>query len=284
VAVKGKTTAPLHDGKLSLVRLINSFRPDGTTISGDISSGNWAGWAIVPPPAPKSFQTVHATWTVPMVKCDPFEMAGAAEWVGIDGATPQAATVEQAGTETDCVLGQGTYHPWWELFGWPNRSDINDGAAVDLSGNLHVRPGDSVSAEVVAGQGSGGPGVPGAGQYLFYLANLTEGWSTSIIQPQAVPLTNPVPPNQSAEWIAEQPSCFWICQALAQYGQVTFTDMFLSLNTLAYPFGAIFAPGDPNPPGPFNGEEVDLISGSTIKATGSPLINENTEVVTWHHK
>jgi hypothetical protein len=283
-SVKGRTVAPLHDRNLSLVRLIDSFRPGGQTIFGTVSSGNWAGWTITPPPAPRRFQVASATWNVPAVSCDPFEMAAASEWVGIDGTGAHASTVEQAGTETDCVLGQGTYHPWWELFGWPNRSDINDGAAVYLSGDLHIHPGDIVSVEVVAGQGSGGAGFPGANQYLFSLANLTEHWSTTMLQPPVTPLSSPVPPNQSVEWIVEQPSCFWTCQALAQYGHVTFNGMDLGLDTFAFPFGAIFPPGDPNPPGPFNGQESDLISGSTVKATGSPLLNENEELVTWLHK
>jgi Peptidase A4 family len=271
VAMKGKIAAPLRDTGLSVVRLLNKFLAANLRISGDNSAGGWAGWVNVNPPKPPgSYQSAFAMWTVPKVSCDFGEMAAASEWVGIDGFNE--STVEQTGTETDCVLGQGTYGAWFELFGTP----VDDGFAVDLPGNDHIHPGDRVSAQVVAGQGSGGSGFPGAGEYLFYMFNFTEGWSWQIIEPSSA--LTPAPPNQTLEWIVEQPSCFWVCQALAQYGQVSFTGMELSLNTFAYPFGPAF------PPSKFQGFPVDLVTGGTLKETGSNLVNGNTENVTFVHK
>jgi hypothetical protein len=280
VDVDGKTAAPLHDGNLGLVRLIDSFRPDGLKIFEDASSGGWAGWVDTLPPG--SYQSSSATWTVPKVSCDPLENSAAVEWVGLDGFGE--STVEQTGTQTFCEFGQDSYGAWWELFGTP----VNGGALVNLPGNDHVHPGDQIFDQVVAGQGSpvagppGGPGFPGAGQYLFYMVNFTERWSFWVIEPPSA--LNPSPPDQTVEWIVEQPSCFWTCQALAQYGQVTFTGMDLTLNTFAYPFGPVFPPGDPDSPGPFNGFSVNLVTGTTLKETGSSLAGGNREVVTFVHK
>jgi hypothetical protein len=271
VTMNGKTAAPLRDPSFKVVRLLNSFLSANQKISGNNSTGGWAGWVNVNPPTPPGgYESAFAEWTVPKVSCDFGEMAAASEWVGIDGFNE--STVEQTGTESDCVLGQGTYGAWFELFGTP----VNDGFAEDLPGNDHIHPGDRVSAQVVAGQGSGGSGFPGHGQYLFYMFNFTEGWSWQIIEP--VSALAPAPPNQTAEWIVEQPSCFWVCQALANYGHVSFTGMTVALNTFAYPFGPVFSPST------FPGFPVNLVTDGTLKETGSALVNGNVEAVTFVHK
>jgi hypothetical protein len=274
VAVNGRRAGPLHDGNLSLVRLLNSFLRENLKISRDNSDGGWAGWVNVSPPSPPGqYESAFADWTVPKVSCDFGEMAGASEWVGIDGFGE--STVEQAGTQSDCVLGQGTYAAWWELFGTP----VEGGGQVDLPGDDHIHPGDHVSALVVAGHGSGNSSLlyPGEGTYLFTMVNFTEHWVFQAIQPMQGTL-KPSPPNLTAEWIVEQPSCFWVCQALANYGQVSFTGMFLTLNNFDYPFGPTF------PPSMFPGAVLSLVTGSTLKETGSSLTNGNNEVVTFVHK
>lgn len=54
--------------------------------------------------------------------------------------------------------------------------------------------------------------------------------------------------------------------------------MFLTLNTFDYPFGSTF------PPSMFPGTAVSLVTGSTLKETGSSLTGGNKEVVTFVHK
>ena len=283
VAVDRRAAAPLQDRKLSLVSLMNRLLPARLQISRNNSAGGWAGWVDVSPPPPPvgggQYESAFANWTVPKVSCDPFEMAGASEWVGIDGFGE--STVEQAGTQSDCVLGQGTYAAWWELFGTP----VQGGLQVDLPGDDHIHPGDHVSVLVVAGHGSGDPSLffPGEGTYLFTFENFTEHWGYQVIEPAPGALT-PSPPNLTAEWIVEQPSCFWVCQALAQFGTVAFTGMSLSLNTQDYPFGGTFPPGDMSLPGPFSGSAQSLTTDGTLKATGSSLVGGNAEVVTFVHK
>jgi len=274
VAVNGKTAASLYDRNLGLVHAMNSFLSARLQISRNNSAGGWGGWVNVSPPSPPGqYESTFADWTVPKVSCDFLEMAGASEWVGLDGFG--GSTVEQAGTQSDCVLGQGTYAAWWELFGTP----VAGGSQVDLPGDDHIQPGDRVSVTVVAGHGSGDSSLffPGQGTYLFTFVNFTENWGFQVIEPMQGALT-PSPPNVTAEWIVEQPSCFWVCQALAQFGTVSFTGMFLTQNTFDYPFGPTF------PPSAFPGLVVSLVTGSTLKETGSALTGGNKEVVTFVHK
>jgi hypothetical protein len=277
VDLNGRPAALLHDGSLSLVRLINGFLPPALQIGrNNMNSGNWAGWVSVNPPSPPGqYEVASGEWTVPKISCDFLELAADSEWVGIDGWGE--STVEQAGTDTYCEAGQGTYWAWWELFGTP----VNGGEEVGLPGSYHVHPGDRVSVTVVAGHGSGDAALdfPGEGTYLFDIANLTEGWHFQVIEPESEPL-KPSLQNLTAEWIVEQPGCFWACQALAQYGQVTFTDMALTTNQFDYPFGT------PSAPLMFQGFPVDLVSGGTLKETGSPLSGAtgNSETVTFLHK
>jgi Peptidase A4 family len=268
VQADGRASAPLHDRGLSLIGLMNGFLPSTERIPRNNSAGGWAGWVNVSPPTGKSYQSSFAEWTVPSVSCDPFEMAGASEWTGVDGFNE--STVEQLGTQSDCVVGTGTFAAWFELFGTP----ISGGFQVDLPDADHVHPGDLISAQVVAGQGSGGSGFPGLGMYLFNMVNFTEHWSWSTL----TAAVSPAPPDQTAEWIVEQPSCFWVCQALAVYGKVRFTDMDMSLSTFAYPFGPIF------PPSTFPGFSVNLVTDGTLKETGSPLVKGNEEDVSWVHR
>ncbi len=60
--------------------------------------------------------------------------------------------------------------------------------------------------------------------------------------------------------------------------------MLLSLNSFDYPFGPVFPPGDTTPPGPFPGFAVSIVTGGTLKETGSSLSGGNKEVVTFVHK
>ena len=276
ISGSGKAESPLHDPSYRLIGLLSTFVPRGISLTpSNGTSTNWAGWADPVPPSPHLYQTVSASWTVPMVSCNLGEMSSAVEWVGLDG--DGNSTVEQDGTQTQCIAGQGTYSAWWELFG----STVAGGFEVGLPGYDHVKPGDQMTASVIAGQGSGGPGytmpAPQNGAYLFSITDSTQHWSWFGIEG---PGFNPHPAQTSAEWITEQNSCFWICQSLAAYGSVTYSDMLVGDNTFAFPFGSVSAPG--SVPG---GGELDLVAGGVLKESGSPLLAGGTsEVTAWHHR
>lgn len=273
----GKAESPLRDQSYRLIRLLSTFVPRGISLTpSNGTSTNWAGWADPIPPSPHLYQTVAASWTVPKVSCNPGEMSSAVEWVGLDG--DGNSTVEQDGTSTQCILGTGTYGAWWELFG----SNIAGGFQMNLPGYDHVNPGDRMTASVIAGQGSGGPGytmpAPPDGGYLFSITDSTQHWSWFSIEGPG--FNNPHPAQTSVEWITEQNSCFWVCQSLAPYGSVTYTGMRVGDNTFAFPFGSLVAPG--SVPG---GGELDLVSGGILKESGSPLgPGGDSETTTWHHR
>ena len=263
----GKAESPLHDPSYRLIGLLSTFVPRGISLTpSNGTSTNWAGWADPVPPSPHLYQTVSASWTVPMVSCNLGEMSSAVEWVGLDG--DGNSTVEQDGTQTQCIAGQGTYSAWWELFG----STVAGGFEVGLPGYDHVKPGDQMTASVIAGQGSGGPGytmpAPQNGAYLFSITDSTQHWSWFGIEG---PGFNPHPAQTSAEWITEQNSCFWICQSLAAYGSVTYSDMLVGDNTFAFPFGSVLAPERPG------GGELDLVADGTL-GDGTRLAAGTSEI------
>src|SRR5689334_19808404 len=97
-----------------------------------LGSQNWAGWSnfaglpLLPKPGAVSYVT--GEWTVPTLNCAGDD-ADSSIWVGIDGMTTQ--TVEQIGTEQDCVAGKPVYKAWWETYPSP-KTPIS----------MAVKPGD----------------------------------------------------------------------------------------------------------------------------------------------
>jgi hypothetical protein len=114
------------------------------------TSTNWSGYAAAG--APGSFQTVSASWTQPTVTCTA-QTAYSAFWVGLDGDT--TSTVEQLGTEADCVGGVPRYSSWYEMY--PHRS---------FPAPVAVVPGDTYHASVVA---------QGNGRFVLSLQDITAG-------------------------------------------------------------------------------------------------------------
>src|SRR5262249_15600610 len=61
----------------------------------------------------RSFSSVSGSWVQPKVTCGS-QNAYSSYWVGLDGYnTP---TVEQLGTEGDCVNGVDQYYAWFEMY------------------------------------------------------------------------------------------------------------------------------------------------------------------------
>ena len=106
----------------------------GTTNS---TSSNWSGYAVTGGP----FTSVSASWTQPAVTCAAGETSYSSFWVGLDGDTSN--TVEQIGTDSDCVNGVPTYYAWYELY-------------PKIPAQLvTISSGDAISASVTA-DGHGG--------------------------------------------------------------------------------------------------------------------------------
>lgn len=94
-------------------------------------SSNWSGFAADGGP----FTSVGASWVQPTLACAPGETSYSSFWVGIDGDNDN--TVEQIGTDSDCVNGTPTYYAWYEMY--PKSSatlaPIPAGAAITASVN-----------------------------------------------------------------------------------------------------------------------------------------------------
>jgi hypothetical protein len=76
------------------------------------NSENWSGYAVTS--SKDSFTAASGTWLVPTPDCKTTPNAYSATWVGIDGWVSN--TVEQIGTETDCVNGNPSSYAWYEFY------------------------------------------------------------------------------------------------------------------------------------------------------------------------
>src|SRR5438876_3385239 len=110
-------------GAIALCAALGTSATTATTVAGHApnirlragTSTNWSGYSTTG--APGSFQNASATWVQPQVTCTS-QNTYAAFWVGLDG--DGTSTVEQLGTEADCVGGQARYSSWYEMY--PRRS------------------------------------------------------------------------------------------------------------------------------------------------------------------
>ena len=138
-------------------------------------STNWSGYTDTT----GRFTKASASWTQPAGHCSSGQQF-AAFWVGIDGFN--SSTVEQTGSEVDCVGRTAEYVAWFEMFPGPSENYSNT-----------VRAGDHFNATVTFNGGE---------SFTLFIQDTTQGWSHS---------TNAslgsTPGLSSAEVIAEAPCC-----------------------------------------------------------------------------
>ena len=158
----------------------------------NVTSGNWSGYAVTG--AKGSVTDVKGSWIVPAIAgtC-PSTNQYSSFWVGIDGYT--SSTVEQIGTDSDCVNGKAVYYAWYEFY--PHFS---------YTIPLTVKPGDTIFAEVTA---------QGKGQFTVTLTDKTTPGTFS--KSAKIPSAD----QSSAEWIAEAPYSGGILP-LADFNTVSF--------------------------------------------------------------
>src|SRR6266581_3226764 len=138
------------------------------------TSTNWSGYAAAG--APGSFGSVAASWTQPSVSCTA-QNTYSAYWVGLDGDT--TSTVEQLGTEADCVNGAARYYSWFEMYPHPG-----------YYATVTVVPGHSYRASVT---------FVGSGNFRLSLQDTTTG--QSFVTTQRLPSAK----RASVEAIVEAP-------------------------------------------------------------------------------
>ncbi len=168
----------------------------GRRVSGGIrhqaESTNWSGYAGTA----GTYTSAAASWTQPSVTCSRGDQYSAF-WVGIDGYS--SGTVEQTGTEADCVGRTAEYSAWYEMYPGPSENYPNT-----------VRPGDHLSASVT---------YLGSNAFRLTIADSTEGWTQTTTHSLAGAA------RSSAEVIVEAPCCTFSggILPLADFGTVSFT-------------------------------------------------------------
>jgi hypothetical protein len=167
------------------------------------TSSNWAGYAAAG--ASGAYNSVAGTWTQPALRCGP-QNTYSAFWVGLDGDT--TSTVEQLGTEADCIGGAPQYSSWWEMY--PKGSH---GTTVG------VFPGHTYHASVV---------FVGNGRFQLSLQDVTSGASFTTVQ------RLPSAQRASAEAIVEAPWSGGVLP-LSNFGTAQFSGVTANGATMAAP-------------------------------------------------
>lgn len=211
------------------------------------TSLNWAGYAVETSlinPQNNAVSNVKGSWIVPKVTCPTAASNSySATWIGIDGYSDN--TVQQTGTEQDCIDGQPRYHAWYEMYPKPS-----------FQVNLPVKAGDTMSAEV---------SYVGKNKFVLTLTNASTGQTFTTTQK-----SNAL--RQSAEWITEAP---WSggTLPLADFGTQYFTSAGLTLNGQS---------GTINSVGQYDAITMTDSSGNP-KATPSALSGEGSSFsITWN--
>jgi hypothetical protein len=198
-------------------------------------SYNWSGYAVTA--ATGSVTDVKSSWIVPTVAstCAGVPEGYAAFWTGIDGWSSN--TVEQIGTDSDCVnlagtrTGTPTYYAWFEFY--PQDAYlIGEYSSSGACKSDCVEPGDIISAEVKF-SGTAATGFRHRGALLFTvtISDQTQGWSFTTSS------TVPGAKQSSAEWIAETPygcnTSSGFCN-LSDFGTVDYGDYLTSVLNTSY--------------------------------------------------
>jgi hypothetical protein len=159
-----------------------------------VSSSNWSGYAATS--TTTQYTSVAASWTQPAGQCSRGNQYSAF-WAGLDGYS--SPTVEQTGSEADCIGRTAQYSSWYEMY-----------PANPVYFTNTVKPGDHFSASVTYG---------GSNVFTLVLTDSTENWTHTISATLAGAA------RSSAEVIAEAPCCTYYggTLPLTNFGSVNFT-------------------------------------------------------------
>jgi hypothetical protein len=247
-------TATTYTFKSGSTENANEYRAVFANVAGSVAtdpamlvvannSGNWAGYVALG----EGFSSATGSWNVPTVTCSSGASTYSSQWVGIDGVTD--STVEQIGTESDCLDGVPTYRAWYAMWG---DSAVNGGDAVEVSDSAdQLTPGDAMTASV---------SLSGS-VWTLTISDTTAGWqfSTDISSP------SPAPQQSSAEWIVERPLQGNTLAALSDFGTASFTGAAASNSAASGPISAFT-----------NVPSAIVDPSSTTLATPGPLTPSGT--------
>jgi hypothetical protein len=158
------------------------------------TSTNWGGYVSVGNSG--EYKSVSASWVQPGVTCPSKTETDSSFWVGLDGWTNQSQTIEQDGTEADCINGKPVMYGWYEM--WPANTQNFGGT---------VKAGDHITATSV---------YEGGSKFKLTLADSTQGWHVSTTQTQKKAI------RDSAEVVVEADGSKTSAD-LANFGTVKFS-------------------------------------------------------------
>ena len=168
-------------------------------------STNWSGYAA----RGKTYKKISASWVEPTGHCGS-SRRWSSFWVGLDGFGSN--TVEQTGSEVDCVSGHAKYYSWYEMF-----------PAFPVNFSSPVSPGDHFTGSVT---------FTGSGHFTLVLKDTTKGWSHTIKKTLASAK------RVSAEVIAEAPSSSTGILPLTNFGTMHFTNALVNGTAIGQAGGA----------------------------------------------
>lgn len=237
-AVLALGTNPATSTKLKRTALRRNHLPNQIHRRRDQTTSesyNWSGYAVTG--ANGSVSDAKSSWIVPSVAgmCSSTPEGYVAFWTGIDGWT--SSTVEQIGTDSDCVNLTGTqtatptYYAWFEFY----PQDAYLIGSYTSSGECEsdcVFPGDKISAEVkFTGSNTKGFRHRTSPTFSVTITDETRGWSFTTSSSVAGA------EESSAEWIAETPygcgTSSGFCQ-FADFGTVDYGDYFTGVASTTY--------------------------------------------------
>jgi hypothetical protein len=150
--------------------------------NGTSTSTNWSGYSVLG----SNFTWATGSWVVPVAQCSGVRQAQyAAFWVGLDGYQTNSPSVEQTGTDSDCVGTTPSYYVWYEFY---------PGPSINVT-SVKIKPGDVIYAYVYYD----------AALSAFIVSVTDETTGASYVKGGRVP--GVVPVRNSAEWIIEAPCC-----------------------------------------------------------------------------
>jgi hypothetical protein len=233
-ALAGHATPVRSGGPLQLVKPGSDLKA-ASGIRNEDESTNWSGYAA----DSGTYTSVSASWVQPAGTCTSATRYSSF-WVGLDGFSSDS--VEQTGTDTDCVDGSPQYYGWYEMY--PSDS---------YSFGDTVKAGDDITASVV---------YEGSNEFKLTLADSTQHWSVNTTQT----LANA--PRSSAEVIIEAPCCTNSggILPLADFGTVNVSDSVVDGDPI----------GDTDP-----AEIIMVDSGGRDKDTVSSLSANENFSATW---
>lgn len=182
-----------HFSPGGLINLMGVSAAHTRGLSFQAQSTNWSGYAGTT----GTYTSVSASWTEPTGTCSRGDQYSSF-WVGLDGYN--SSSVEQTGSEVDCVGRTAEYYAWYEMY---------PSASVTYSNT--VRPGDHFNASVT---------YQGNNSFSLFIADTTQGWSHTTVKSLAGA------PRSSAEVIIEAPCCTFSggILPLADFGTASFTN------------------------------------------------------------